>query len=203
MKQLLPIIALQLFSVSAIVAQPRVEKSTINFRSSAFSMCLTPGHQICLATRMGEVALPGNTENTWVAVPPTDNKDGLGGPMIDNINFFNKDTGFVSGFISDRGSNVYNIYYRTANGGKQWQKMLLPDNGWVDDAVNLNNGEAWLSVSGTGHIDYTADFGLTWQQLSTPQPKERFAAIFFNARRQGFIGSLWNVLAYTPDNCKT
>jgi hypothetical protein len=39
--------------------------------------------------------------------------------------------------------------------------------------------------------------------LKTPEVKQRFTNIFFNGRHQGIIGSLWNLLAYTGDNCKT
>jgi hypothetical protein len=72
----------------------------------------------------------------------------------------------------------------------------------VDDAVNLDNGEAWMSVAGSG-IAYTKDNGFNWEKRKIPEVKQRYAAIFFNGKREGIIGSLWNSLAITRDNCKS
>ncbi|TAL45505.1 MAG: hypothetical protein EPN92_07455 [Chitinophagaceae bacterium] len=121
--------------------------------------------------------------------------------MIDQANFFNKDTGFISGFIHGK-NGKYNLIYHTTDGGVKWTAINFGQDGWVDDAVNIDNGEAWLSVAGSG-IAYTTDYGFTWDKFNIPEIRQRFSSIFFNTNRQGIIGSLWNYLAYTENNCET
>ena len=197
-----PIIAATILIFAVKTVKSQSDRNWINFRSSAVSICLTPAHGVFLATRVGEVATPGDQPGTWREANPENGHGFLSEPLIDNINFFNNDTGFVSGFIQD-GKSRYDIYYRTTDGGQHWEKRHFPDPGWVDEAVHLNNGKAWASVSGSGHIDYSTDYGLTWQQISVPHPQERYASIFFNDQGEGLIGSLWNVIAYTVDNGRT
>jgi len=43
--------------------------------------------------------------------------------------------------------------------------------------------------------------GLAGKKCKIPDAKQRFARIYFNTDRQGIIGSLWNLIAYTTDNC--
>jgi hypothetical protein len=118
------------------------------------------------------------------------------------INFFNNDTGFVSGFIQDE-NRIYDVYYRTTDRGRFWERRHFPDAGWADVVVHLNNGKAWASIAGSGHIDYSTDYGLSWTSIGVPNPKERYATIFFNDQGEGLIGSLWNVIAYTANNGRT
>lgn len=190
-----------LFTLLTLAATAQ-DRATVNFRSYAQAVCLTPSNGFFVATRVGEVAVPGDSAGTWRLAKPVTGKGYLAEPLMDNMNFFNNDTGFVSGFIQDS-AGLYNVYYHTVDGGKHWNKRRFADAGWADDVVHLANGEAWASISGTAHIDYSHDYGLTWQQLNTPRPKERYAKIFFNTLHEGLIGSLWNALDYTADNGKT
>jgi len=193
-------VAIALLVVSTIKGQS--DRSLINFRSFSSSLCLTPAHGAYFATRMGEVAVPAGQPGVWQHANPEKGTGYLGKPLLDNINFFNKDTGFVSGFIQDS-NRIYNIYYYTTDGGRRWSKRRFADAGWADMVVHLNNGKAWASISGSGHIDYSPDYGMTWQQLNVPHANQRYAAIFFDNRNEGLIGSLWNALDYTSDNGKT
>jgi len=170
----------------------------LNFRSYAIKLAVARDESLVLTTRAGEVGLSPSFMADWYQSDPTKGKEF--GATLDQANFFNKDTGFVSGFINS-GKFKYDIIYHTTNGGKNWRAINFGQDGWVDNAVNLDNGEAWLSVAGSG-IAYTADYGFTWRKLANPHIKERFTEIFFNTARQGIAGSLWNVVAYTDDNCK-
>lgn len=194
----LPLIIACLFLSSTTMAQT-AEKALLKFESSAFSMGVNNHEQILVATRGGEVAFTDSVKGFWRKGNVNPGSSTLSGPLLDNVCFFNADTAFVSGFISNK--NKYNIIYHTVNGGKNWKPIDFGMDGWVDDAAFLDNGEAWLSVSGSG-IAYTKDYGFSWSSLSIPYPKERFAKIYFNNKREGIIGSLWNVMAYTTDNCK-
>ena len=181
------------------MAQPD-EKTLLKFESGAFSMGVNNHEQICVGTRVGEVAFTDSVKGFWRKgnINPGSGSS-LSGELIDNVCYFNADTAFVSGFINNK--NKYNIIYHTVDGGKKWKPVDFGMDGWVDDAAYLDNGEAWLSVAGAG-IAYTKDYGFTWRSLSIPYLKERFAKIYFNSKREGIIGSLWNVMAYTQDNCR-
>jgi photosystem II stability/assembly factor-like uncharacterized protein len=178
-------------------AQAPPAKAQLQFESYAFSFCATPSGKVIVATRAGEVAITEKLGNDWRKhlVKITDKV--LRGPLIDDVNFFNNDTGFVSGYIG----KTSDIIYRTDNGGATWHPLVFGKGGWVDDAVSLTNGEAWMSVSKDGFY-YTSDFAKSWQRFENPKPQERFTRIFFNSLRQGLIGAN-NTLMYTGDNCAT
>lgn len=180
------------FSVWAQTSLP------LNFSSYAISLGVAADNSVSLANRVGQVGLAPSVSGQWRRAD-VGSGEIISGALLDQTNFFNKDTGFVSGYVND-GKHNYDIIYRTTDAGHSWKIVRFGMDGWVDDAINLDNGEAWMSVSGKG-IAYTRDYGVTWQKLNNPQPKERFASIYFNGSREGLVGSLWNVLAYTPDNC--
>jgi hypothetical protein len=171
----------------------------LNFNSSAIKLSVAKDESLALTTRMGEVGLADSMRAPWQRAD-VGARNGLG-VLLDQPNFFNKDTGFVSGFISSTGGK-YDIIYHTTNGGLKWHVVNFAQDGWIDDAVNLDNGEAWMTVAGSG-IAYSSDFGFSWRKLNNPEPKQRFASIFFNTERHGIIGSLWNMVAYTDNNCET
>ncbi len=170
----------------------------IRLWTTAIKTSLTPEHAIFFGYGAGNVLIPGDVPGMWGDVNPlADDSDRSS--TVESINFFNRDTGFISGFIQD-GSTRTDSYYRTTDGGRHWVKRHFPDDGWADNAVHLNNGKAWVAIAGSGHIDYSEDYGLTWRQIVVPHERERYADIFFNNQGEGLIGSLWNVIAYTADN---
>jgi photosystem II stability/assembly factor-like uncharacterized protein len=179
------------------------DKALLKFQSYGGKLFVNKNEQLVIGTRVGEVAFASSINDYWQMSSPVKNdSNGLSfGTLIDNINFFNNDTGFAAGFISGK-NDKYNILFHTTNKGKTWSKLNFGQDGWVDDAVNLDNGEAWMSVSGSG-IAYTNDYGFTWQAFNIPEKKQRFTTIYFNTKREGIIGSLGNMIAVTTDNCKT
>ena len=178
------------------------EKAILSFKVSAHTMGVTPRGSLVIMTENGEVAFADSIQDYWRTedIAAKLGREADLGSRLENLTFFNRDTGFVSGF--SYGRNKSNIIYHTANGGRSWKEVDFGQDGPVDDATQLDDGEAWLSVAGSG-IAYTKDFGLTWTKLSIPDVKERFAAMFFNTEREGIIGSLWNTIACTGDNCQT
>jgi hypothetical protein len=176
------------------------KKQLLRFESGGYKLSVAPNNQLIITTRGGEVAMTKAVNEPWKKLNPNaKDKNGFTiGNTLDNSNFFNADTGFVSGFINNNGK--YNIVYRTTNAGQSWQAVDFGQTGWVDDAMHLPNGEAWMSVSGSG-IAYTKDYGSSWKKLPNPENKQRFSAIYFNAAHQGIVGSLWNLIAHTNDNC--
>jgi hypothetical protein len=176
------------------------KKGILQLQSWASSLSVTKDENLFVATKAGEVTGARSINDSWKKINLfTEDKIFSPGITLDNANFFNSDTGFVSGFINN--GKKYDIIYKTTDGGKTWKPTNFGQDGWVDDAVNLDNGEAWLSVAGSG-IAYTADYGNTWKAFDIPVRKQRFAAIFFNTAHEGIIGSLWDMIAITKDNCK-
>jgi hypothetical protein len=199
----LPLLIACIFLFNPSFAQTN-GKHLIKFYDHQYALAANKNGQLAITTMSGEVAFAGPGNENWrkTFVDQTVN-----GPSenvkIYNICYFNADTAFVSGV-------VYNGYrseeiYHTVNGGKTWQRVKFGSEGPIDAAAFLDNGQAWLSV-GCKDIAYTKDYGFTWTRLTVPYDStdkgHRFSRIFFN-KRAGIIGSRWNKLAYTNDNCKS
>jgi hypothetical protein len=185
-------------------AAPGQTGTPLQFKSYAISLGVGADGSLALATKVGEVGLANSITGDWrrVDVPGAD--EVVSGANIETPCFFNKDTGFVSGSIYAIYSRKerYDIIYHTTDGGSKWKTVKIGQDGPADDAVYDDKGQAWLSVGGSG-IAYSTDYGLTWKKFKVPDAKQRFARIYFNTNRQGIIGSLWNLIAYTTDNCDT
>src|SRR6185503_5931568 len=100
------------------------DKAPLRFRSYAFGLCVNKNEQLVVATRIGEVAIASSVQSYWRRVDPVKTaKDGLTfGITLDQANFFNNDTGFVSGFVNE-GRGAYDIIYHTSDGGNSWKKI--------------------------------------------------------------------------------
>jgi|GEM_PF-2578243 len=113
--------------------------------------------------------------------------------QVDQCDFFNDSTGFLSG----QGS-----VYRTTDAGASWHFVNFGQDGWVDGTCSLDDGRAWMSISGKG-IAYSSDCGAHWKALPiVTTNNQRYGALFFNTKQEGIVGSMWNVIGYTPDNCQ-
>lgn len=190
----------QLFTATATLAQQY--NLPLQFKTADINLGVGKDGCVALTTSLGEVGLADPTTGDWRRV---DFRKGLPdifrSAALTTPCFFNKDTGFVSGYItSHQGSRE--VIYRTTDGGNKWQAVKYGQDGGVDAAFNNDDGEAWLSVRGSG-ITYTADYGLTWKKFKFPEKGEQYNCIFFNTTRQGITGSFENTIAYTSDNCKT
>ena len=186
--------------ISSITLNAQSNWAPLNFRSAGLKLGVTNDEHLILITKVGEIAIADSINSKWKK-NKTEKVTSIFDGTLENINLFNRDTGIISGFIN-RKDDIYDILYRTVNGGKSWDTINFKQNGWVDDVINLKNGEAWLSVSGAD-IAYSKDYGLNWDKLKIPNKNERYSQIFFNSSNEGLIGSLNNSLAYTNDNCKT
>ena len=162
---------------------------------------VTKNEKLLIATRIGEVAFADSIKGFWQKLKVNPQSGFLlNSALLDNVCFFNADTAFVAGYISNK--DQHNIIYHTIDGGKSWKPIEFGLDGYVNDAAFLDNGEAWLGVGEKG-IAYTSNYGFTWTSFSFPNKKEGFTRIYFNKKREGIIGSLWNEMAYTRDNCNT
>jgi hypothetical protein len=190
---------LALLTVPLLSAAQR-RSMPLNFLGYDFSLNVAKDESLCITTSNGEVAMATSMRAGW-------KKPGIN-PASSTVStsfqipvFFNKDTGFIPTYDYNPQKNSY--IYHTVNGGKDWKIIEYKLEANIRDALYLDNGEAWLNV-GNERIVYTSDYGITWQQLDSPAPREeRFAAIFFNNARKGLAGFDSNKLAYTSDNGKS
>lgn len=176
------------------LAKPQMGMPPLGLTSSIAHLHVTQEEQLVLTSRVGEVRIAPSINGEWLHRDPLK----IGACTADHGNFFNRDTGIVSGFISGKNSK-YDIAYKTTDGGLTWKPIKFGQEGWVDDAINLDDGRAWFSVAGSG-IAYTEDYGNTWTKIPIPRTEQRYDHIFFNAAKEGLIASLWNSLAYTSSN---
>ncbi|WP_440135399.1 WD40/YVTN/BNR-like repeat-containing protein [Chitinophaga sancti] len=189
-----------LASLILVGISSRLASQTIplHFQSYSQQLYVMPGEQFAICTKAGEVAMADSLNGLWhfSQIEPTSTFSST----LENAIFFNRDTGFVSGFIANDGK--YNIIYHTKNAGKSWSKVDFRTSGWADCAWNLPNGEAWMTIAGKG-VAYSKDYGFTWKTLPVYDAQQRYQTIFFNQKHEGIIGSVWNTIAYTDDNCNT
>ncbi|PSL45668.1 hypothetical protein CLV51_104375 [Chitinophaga niastensis] len=186
-----------------------------------FSFGVNEHGQLMLCNEKGELVVAKQVKGKWERL-----HEGLKDIFYEHLLFFNNDTGIIVSngdfFHFIAGSTVL----QTSDGGRSWERVLLTEvaSRRIDDGTYLNSGQAWLFYSSgydnsqvadkpasdtpvvrrtPGCIYYTNDFGHTWLSFKTPGNNQRFCHIFFNDQQQGLIGSLWNVLAYTADNCSS
>lgn len=178
------------YSCLSVIGQEGTERSVVNFTSYRIRLCVTGGQRLIITSRVGEIAESKSIHDPWTLTRPN---TPLGAFSTEQAVFFNKDTGFVFG----SGGTVS----LTRDEGKHWETVPYGNADYADDAILLNNGEAWISAA-PGVVAYTKDYGSTWRSFDNPDRTQRFTHIFFNATHEGLIGSLWNRLAYTTDNCR-
>jgi hypothetical protein len=77
----------------------------LNFNSYAIKLSVAKDESLVLVTRAGEVGLTTSIKSEWRRSKSFSENQAFG-PTLDNANFFNKDTGFVSGFISGKAVNT-------------------------------------------------------------------------------------------------
>src|SRR5687768_12973608 len=70
----------------------------LNFSSYAIKLCVANDESLVLTSKAGDVGLANSLRSDWRRAQPKIDEEYLQ-PTIEQANFFNKDTGFVSGFI--------------------------------------------------------------------------------------------------------
>lgn len=180
---------------TTLFAQP-ASVEPFRFASYMQKMDVLPDGNLFAVSKAGEFARFSTSTGVWDLQRPSLSGSDRLHYGFENVCFFNKDTGFISSSNS-AGSILY-----TTNGADSWSELPLNQEGPADDAIALRDGRAWVTIAGSG-IAYTSNFGKSWKKKKNPNVRERFWRIFFNVKGEGLIGSLWNQLWYTPDNCDT
>ncbi len=99
----------QIFSFLLLISSYASAQSNppLNFNSYAVKLGIAADGSLALTTRAGEFAIAEPGSGKWRKSAPAPEKQF--GITIDQSNFFNKDTGFVSGFISSAKGNYPNL----------------------------------------------------------------------------------------------
>ncbi|HEY8895660.1 MAG TPA: hypothetical protein VIM79_12620 [Niastella sp.] len=135
----------------------------LQFKSWGISLGVGKDGCLALGTKVGEVGLTNSITGNWRRVDVPGAEKVISFVTIENPCFFNKDTGFVSGSIYSK-KERNDIIYHTTDGGSKWKTVKIGQDGPADDAVYNDNGEAWLSVAGSG-IAYSTDYGFSWKKM--------------------------------------
>ncbi|MBO9633138.1 MAG: hypothetical protein J7578_08460, partial [Chitinophagaceae bacterium] len=174
---------------------PMAQKASLplNFNNGAIQLCVSKDDQMVLLSRSGEMGY-GKIRSEWKRKDITSQKYTPG--FFEEVIFFNKDTGFASGYLFNDPDGNSNFIYHTINGGKKWSTISVGQRGWLIRGAHLDDGQAWLNANNK-NIVYTADYGQTWKKMIVPDNLQRLDHLFFNTKNEGMIGFNNKELAYT------
>jgi hypothetical protein len=189
---------------NAVMAQPAANRTAtwgqalIGGRHDNFTV--TPSGQLWCSTATGHLwhadSLNGNWADRYFG------EDDYDGEHFQQTNFFNDSVGILTGYLHDDDYNDH--LYRTTNGGKNWTRQPIAKGKWIDAAVALPTGHAWLASS--DQVMYrSADAGATWKEISRPENKtnQRITELSFLDPNNGIAGTGWNRLYLTANGGDT
>ena len=165
-------------------------------RGNHSNLAVTPGGHLWIATKTGEVynaAGPGKNWNRRYF-----EQSEWQGETFENVLFFNDSVGVLTGYLHDK--NNQDHLYRTTDGGRTWHRQPLEKGKWVDVAVALPSGRAWLASA--DQVMYrTTDAGATWEEIDRPEntTNQRIVQLDFASDQDGLAGTSWNRLYLTRD----
>lgn len=125
------------------------------------------GNTVWMATTSSTIYFSEDAGETWqlIQTPVVNDKPTQG---IYSMAFYDTKKGIViGGDYTDPESNIANKAF-TADGGKTWTTIASGQNPNYKSCVQFvpnSNGNALVALGFTG-IDYSSDFGTTWQHLS-------------------------------------
>lgn len=178
-------------------------RALLRIRGASEEFCISRDSTIWIATKTGDTYYTENLIYPWYEGSFKSNETTLvSGLTFERASFFNRDTGYISGFIQKNGKQDF-IYW-TKDGGKKWEEVIFGKSSWIDANYLDYNGLAWMSGS-SQYIYFTNDYGKTWQTKEKIEPNTnmRIRTIYFQDSINGIVGDFWNRLYLTKDNCKT
>lgn len=158
-------------------------------------LSVSANEQFRVSNGLNDVAIADALDGPWQVIQSIQRHS----DSFEKSIFFNRDTGFLYGNISINDSKKF--IYHTQNGGKTWTPINIGIDGEANNAWVLANGEAWICIRGK-IFAYSKDYGLSWTLLPVYDERQFYHTIYFNPKHEGMIGSVWNSIAYTSNNCK-
>ncbi|WP_299684366.1 hypothetical protein [uncultured Dokdonia sp.] len=168
---------------------------------------VSPDEQIWLTSAVGTMYFTNTIDTNWHYGDTSfqsDDEFGIGGPFLERISFFNKDTAIMTGYIpANDEKEKNNGYYLTHDGGKTWELLDYGGDSWIYDIYVNEKGKAWMGGS-SGKIYFSEDYGQQWKKLKSPyNSSTRMHSIFMSNNLEGISGALHNRIYQTSDNWKT
>jgi hypothetical protein len=201
MKIIISVLSFLLFTLNSCAQKDH--RALLEIRGGAEEFCISKDSTIWIATKTGDTYYTEEFNKPWKYGSFKSSDDVLSiGQTFERASFFNKDTGYISGFIQKGGKEDF-IYW-TNDGGKSWDEIIFGKSSWIDANYIDFEGNAWMSGN-SQLIYYSSDFGKTWTSCDKIEPKSnmRINTIYFEDQKKGVVGGFWNRIYLTNDNCKT
>lgn len=186
-------------------------RALLHINGRVIEISVSPTGRIWLPTYLGNLYYTDAPDSLWhrksLSCKKTVTKDdylGLYKPELVRINFFNKDTAILTGYIhNDSTLSRHGGYFRTTDGGRNWELMDFGGDAWMYATASDKEGHAWMGTSGKT-IYYSDDFGKHFIPLKvTEMQGDRIYAIWMRDARNGVIGTRSNEVLLTGDNWQT
>lgn len=178
-------------------------RALLKIKGACEEFCISKDSTIWIATKTGDTYFTENLNYPWYqGAFKSDESSLVSGLTFERASFFNRDTGYISGFIQKNGKQDF-IYW-TKDGGKKWEEVNFGKSSWIDANYLDYSGLAWMSGS-SQYIYFTNDYGKTWSTKEKIEPNSnmRIRTIYFQDSINGIVGDFWNRLYITNDNCRT
>ncbi|MBN2596638.1 MAG: hypothetical protein JXR82_07645 [Marinifilaceae bacterium] len=178
-------------------------RAILEIRGATEEFCISKDSTFWIATKTGDTYFSEGFDKPWkYGTFKTNEYDLVSGRTFERASFFNRDTGYISGFIQKDGKQDF-IYW-TNDGGKNWQEVKFGKSSWIDANYIDYKGNAWMSGN-SQLVYYSNDFGKTWTSFDKIEStgNMRINTIFFENTKRGIVGDFWNRIYLTEDNCKT
>lgn len=178
-------------------------RAILEIRGATEEFCISKDSTFWIATKTGDTYFSDGFDKPWkYGTFKTNEYDLVSGRTFERASFFNRDTGYISGFIQKDGKQDF-IYW-TNDGGKNWQEVKFGKSSWIDANYIDYDGNAWMSGN-SQLIYYSNDFGKTWTSFDKIEStgNMRINTIYFENTKKGIVGDFWNRIYLTEDNCKT
>ena len=178
-------------------------RALLNIRGGTDEFCISRDSTFWIATKTGDTYYSDGFDKPWhYGNFKSSEAEPVSGMTFERASFFNRDTGYISGFIQKDGKQDF-IYW-TIDGGKNWEEVKFGKSSWIDANYIDYRGNAWMSGS-SQLIYYSHDFGKTWTSFDKIEPTTnmRISSIYFIDSDRGIVGGFWNRIYVTNNNCQT
>ncbi|HEX8546511.1 MAG TPA: hypothetical protein VF691_06075, partial [Cytophagaceae bacterium] len=192
------------FLVSTVFGQVKDRRAEVDIQGRVNEISVSPDEKIWLVTAIGKTYFTDDIDSNWHDGPPlfqSNDEDGFGGPNLERISFFNKDTAILTGYISlSKDSSRKNGYYLTKDGGKTWKLLDYGGDSWIYAIHSDKSGNAWMGGL-QKELYYSNNYGQSWRTIKLNyKSSDRTYGINMSNSKSGIASSDHNEIITTEDN---